>query len=353
MERAIARNESSWAWDDDSNIRVATVYLDDSNGRLRFEITETHIKHGLGAGKRSQTLVDIPLGTVSKPDIKKAINLLKRNSHSRSRGSSPFSRRWEDKSGTGRTLGDIITDYAGEVSDGSGDEDRKRKMLKKKLDYLSGDELDKVMRALGIRASVGASINRFPDESGEEMIIRKFMEYAMEKFHQDKLYKASELLQKAAAEASSLGYRNFHRRLKKLALDIENVADARLRVRQEVDKLDRVNERELRSSDKVAADHDYKVGDILYSSWGYDQTNIDFYEVVGVTSKSIKIRKVANKTVKSNGPDDFVVPVKGRFIESPMTKRVKSRGEVKIESYAWAYPWDGKPKRQTAAGWGH
>ena len=28
-----------------------------------------------------------------------------------------------------------------------------------------------------------------------------------------------------------------------------------------------------------------QIGDIVYSSWGYDQTNVDFYEVVGKQGK--------------------------------------------------------------------
>ena len=47
-----------------------------------------------------------------------------------------------------------------------------------------------------------------------------------------------------------------------------------------------------------------KKGDILVSSWGYEQTNIDFYKVVGVTPKSVKIVKLGQKVIKSG--DDFL-----------------------------------------------
>lgn len=36
----------------------------------------------------------------------------------------------------------------------------------------------------------------------------------------------------------------------------------------------------------------YKVGDVLYSSYGYDQTNINYYQVIRVTARSIEIREV-------------------------------------------------------------
>lgn len=100
-----------------------------------------------------------------------------------------------------------------------------------------------------------------------------------------------------------------------------------------------------------------KEGDILYSSWGYDQTNIDFYKVLKVTKASVKIQKVPSKIVKQGGPSDEVVP---NLAVSPegkvMTKRFRPATQgyaVKIASYASAYLWDGKPKRQTGWGYGH
>lgn len=104
-----------------------------------------------------------------------------------------------------------------------------------------------------------------------------------------------------------------------------------------------------------------KEGDILYSSWGYDQTNIDFYKVLKVTKSSVKIGKVPKKVVGGHGtPSEDVVPIPTAQPEGKlMTKRFKQdpyhpeRYFVKINSYAWAYLWDGKPKSRTGAGYGH
>ena len=89
-----------------------------------------------------------------------------------------------------------------------------------------------------------------------------------------------------------------------------------------------------------------QMGDILYSSWGYDQTNIDFYQVVKVLPKSVMINKI--KSEMPNGEEGFmtgkVIPVKDAFVGEPMLKKPNSYGSVKIASYASAYPWDGKPK---------
>ena len=47
------------------------------------------------------------------------------------------------------------------------------------------------------------------------------------------------------------------------------------------------------SKKEAIASHTFKVGDCLYQSWGYDQTNIDFFEVVAVLPKSVKILPIS------------------------------------------------------------
>ncbi len=96
----------------------------------------------------------------------------------------------------------------------------------------------------------------------------------------------------------------------------------------------------------------YKVGDILYSSWGYDQTNIDFYKVIAVTGQSIRIVQVADKVVGTSGQEDLVVPT-DKAIGSPMLKKVGTNGYVRITSFAGASKWDGRPMGQTNAYYGH
>ncbi|GMV18006.1 MAG: hypothetical protein AMXMBFR56_62300 [Polyangiaceae bacterium] len=99
--------------------------------------------------------------------------------------------------------------------------------------------------------------------------------------------------------------------------------------------------------------HTLKVGDVLYTSGGYDETHVDFYEVTTVKDKSVTICKIGKSLHHSSGGSaDYVVAVPGKCIGKPMTKRVGGDNEVKID-YHWAHPWDGKPKYETALGWGH
>jgi hypothetical protein len=70
--------------------------------------------------------------------------------------------------------------------------------------------------------------------------------------------------------------------------------------------------------------HSYKVGDIIYNSWGYDQTNIDFYQIVEVKAKSIMINRIGKCYVE--GTEGFmssnVKPIQDDFIGEPILKKV-------------------------------
>jgi hypothetical protein len=102
------------------------------------------------------------------------------------------------------------------------------------------------------------------------------------------------------------------------------------------------------------------VGDILYESWGYDQTNVNFYEVLEVLGVMVVIREVPSRQVSDDGDGTVkVVAVPGRYIGQPMRKKIKPAGvdsrsySVKIRSFSNAHLWDGKPRYETAFGWGH
>lgn len=143
-----------------------------------------------------------------------------------------------------------------------------------------------------------------------------------------------------------------------------------------------------------------KVGDIFYSSWGYDQTNVDYFAVTevsktGKTATFIVLCNVA--TAESSGPTDYLaadatsarcsncyrgirpfVKADGSKVwrhtagqtercnpwrdndertAAPETfkRRIRyyeGRAAANWTSYAGMYAWDGKPKYATAAGWG-
>lgn len=101
--------------------------------------------------------------------------------------------------------------------------------------------------------------------------------------------------------------------------------------------------------------HDFKTGDILATKWGYERTNVDFYEVVGVTAKSIRIRAIRSKTIEDvNNMARRVVPCPGEFVTDCFigdgaTRRVNPAfNGVRITDYANAYKWHGEPMYETS-----
>ena len=118
-----------------------------------------------------------------------------------------------------------------------------------------------------------------------------------------------------------------------------------------------------------------EVGDVLVSSWGYDQTNIDFWRVVGLTAsgKSVRIVPAGQRVVDYSKGSERVVPGRGgvfREQDEVTTSLIRSYevrswfgGQLRIEK-GWcvgvpvgykvtAHLWDGQPRYQTALGWGH
>lgn len=126
------------------------------------------------------------------------------------------------------------------------------------------------------------------------------------------------------------------------------------------------------------------VGDFFVASWGYDQTNIDFFKVVGLTAKGVKVQPWTSAMVDDD-PDgrrtqDAVVPGEGParvtdwsactpdmdywerqeakvVYDAPVEQKFLTMfGDTPwfhVNSIASAKKWDGRPEYQTASGWGH
>ena len=105
--------------------------------------------------------------------------------------------------------------------------------------------------------------------------------------------------------------------------------------------------------------NEFKVGDILYSSWGYDQTNIDFFKVKKFAGKTmIELVPIESKMVECDSPyEDRVVPYPANEGKSFRRKIKGGDGEFKpyvsINSFSSARCWEGKPLAQTNSYYGH
>ena len=105
---------------------------------------------------------------------------------------------------------------------------------------------------------------------------------------------------------------------------------------------------------KRFAPHSLKVNDILYCSWGYDQTNIDFYKVTQLIGKNkIEVVKCKNKITGSGCQSDYVVP--GDIIPGSEKNYVVNSqyNSIRVYSFASARKWNGEAKYQTDSLSGH
>ncbi|EPB7308246.1 hypothetical protein C3H43_08540 [Campylobacter jejuni] len=57
----------------------------------------------------------------------------------------------------------------------------------------------------------------------------------------------------------------------------------------------------------------YKVGDILYSNWGYEQTNVEFYQVVATTEKTIYLADIKENVKITGWEQGLKSPCKNAF----------------------------------------
>ncbi|NYJ18122.1 hypothetical protein [Nesterenkonia sandarakina] len=102
----------------------------------------------------------------------------------------------------------------------------------------------------------------------------------------------------------------------------------------------------------TAEAHGLPVGTVLVSSWGYGQTNIDFYEVTKATAKTVMIRPIS--LAKENGESwgtYTATPKRGEFTGDAFRCKVQdphSQPWVKINSFAMARPIDEEAQHGTS-----
>ena len=78
------------------------------------------------------------------------------------------------------------------------------------------------------------------------------------------------------------------------------------------------------------------VGDVLCCQWGYDQTNVDYYQVVKLIGKTmVEIRKIKAHKVEDMSMQGWSTPICGQFIGEPLRRRANG-SSVRINSYSYA-----------------
>lgn len=126
----------------------------------------------------------------------------------------------------------------------------------------------------------------------------------------------------------------------------------------------------LERRDKAKAfQHSARLGDIWRTSWGYDQTNVEFFEIVEIRGKHAILREIAQASTDDGMGSERCVPQSGAYLEPRYDgddrgrpiRRLIQDGRIKIDEVRTAWPWGervagviiGPAAHRTASGWGH
>jgi hypothetical protein len=99
-------------------------------------------------------------------------------------------------------------------------------------------------------------------------------------------------------------------------------AKTRLDAMVETASAERANARDERSNAikayKANTPNPWQVGDLAYTSWGYDQTNVDLYQVVDVKSRTkIIVRPIGGESVDTHYMQGKCRAIKDTFLNKP------------------------------------
>ena len=97
--------------------------------------------------------------------------------------------------------------------------------------------------------------------------------------------------------------------------------------------------RDAKSAARKAAVNPFKVGDMFYDSWGYEQTNIDFYQITEVGKMSVTLKRIGGKAMPSQGGSPMsgqVAAVKDSFYSDGHHKGGEMKRIVQVTM------WNGK-----------
>lgn len=94
-----------------------------------------------------------------------------------------------------------------------------------------------------------------------------------------------------------------------------------------------------RAAAKVVALETVKEGDIYVASWGWEQTNIDAYQVVAKKGATVTLREIGLESIEGSEGymSDRVRPVKDAFIGGEFKKRITGKS-INIDEVRYAIP---------------
>lgn len=91
--------------------------------------------------------------------------------------------------------------------------------------------------------------------------------------------------------------------------------------------------------DGMKRERTIRLGEIVSTTWGYDQTQYEFYQIVKIKGKSVYFAELEKETVELDN----------RAMTSKVVPIVNKLGEIrrKLLSNFFYWTWDGLPKTET------
>lgn len=92
---------------------------------------------------------------------------------------------------------------------------------------------------------------------------------------------------------------------------------------------------EFAKEKKEQALNELKVGDIFKTSWGYEQTNVNFFQVIEIKKKKFLVKEIGLTVIKQTSwTSDIVTPNKDDFLEYEKWCSLNKFGNAaKIDKY--------------------
>jgi hypothetical protein len=118
-------------------------------------------------------------------------------------------------------------------------------------------------------------------------------------------------------------------------------------VEQQASEAAKITAKLKAKAERAALDarNEYKVGDVLHYSWGFDQTQCQFYKVVSIIGKAtLEIIEICSTKVDqaANGMSCNLIPKPDEIFGEKLRVHVNKFGAVMDHGHA--KKWDGKPK---------
>lgn len=106
----------------------------------------------------------------------------------------------------------------------------------------------------------------------------------------------------------------------------------------------------MRKAERASWVPDLQPGDVLYGSWGYDQTNVEFVKVLEVKGKRALVQELQVHCPETSFMSGQATPTETLVGEpkwKPMLMGYKGSTRIKWTDYCDLTKWDGQPKHMS------